>query len=128
METHLNKLREIRERLAKATPGPWKVWRPEDDDERYIIPTRDDEKGFIAEADLRRKEVDWNALLIAHAPTDLAYLLDRVEQLERVVKAARAVYEHENYFPTHQTSNKMHLHHTLGEAIATLYEYEKETR
>jgi hypothetical protein len=97
-------LNAIRERLARATPGPWHVfegddyevwggskprgegmvWRPDwtdEDDEIAAMYPRDDH-----EAD---------AHLIAHAPADLAALLAEVERLRArdatLMEIARAV-------------------------------------
>lgn len=78
------RLAEIRARLKEATPGPWVIgsYRGMNG---YDIETADgrDLSG------IHRGMVDGrrNAELIAHAPADLAYLLDRVDRLENAVKA-----------------------------------------
>lgn len=92
------RLAEIRERLAAATPGPWELYATE----RNVIAIT---KGRMRSG-YRREIVHWsgfdcsniddpgqvraNAALIAHAPSDLAYLLDEIARLTRELDAARA--------------------------------------
>jgi hypothetical protein len=79
-------LDEIRARLAKATPGPWvaAAWA-------YVLDAR---KKIVAHCvDPRDEDPDTtqghaNAEMIAHAPTDLAFLLERAERAERERDAA----------------------------------------
>lgn len=59
------RLQEIRQRLDAATPGDW----PFGELARHLLP---------ADADL-----------IAHAPADIAWLLDRIEALQYVVESQR---------------------------------------
>ena len=79
-------LQTVRERLAKATPGPWAIVHEVPDEisgiyagKERIIET---DSGFypprLADADL-----------IAHSPTDLTRALDLLEAAQAVVKAAR---------------------------------------
>lgn len=91
------RLAEIRERLAAATPGPWELYATE----RNVIAIT---KGRMRSG-YRREIVHWsgfdcsniddpgqvraNAALIAHAPSDLAYLLDEIARLARELDAAR---------------------------------------
>jgi hypothetical protein len=78
----------IRERLAAATPGPWFVfnesgicseprgesgWPTPPDGRLIVTPWNDDEAGV---------DTGTNAALIANAPSDLTYLLDRLDALE----------------------------------------------
>lgn len=92
------RLAEIRERLAAATPGPWELYATE----RNVIAIT---KGRMRSG-YRREIVHWsgfdysniddpgqvraNAALIAHAPSDLAYLLDEIARLIRELEAARS--------------------------------------
>ena len=69
---------EIRRRLAAATPGPWRVGHDGPSKPIIIPQTVTDLWGFD---DLEEE----NAELIAHAPTDLAFLLAENERLEREV-------------------------------------------
>ena len=91
------RLAEIRERLAAATPGPWELYATE----RNVIAIT---KGRMRSG-YRREIVHWsgfdcsniddpgqvraNAALIAHAPSDLAYLLDEIARLTRELEQAR---------------------------------------
>src|SRR5690606_5333109 len=88
---------EIRDRLAAATPGPWELYATE----RNVIAIT---KGRTRSGYLR-EIVHWsgfdcsniddpgqvraNAALIAHAPSDLAYLLDEIARLSRELEEAR---------------------------------------
>lgn len=82
------RIAEIRARLEAATPGPWKA-------NLYLggayaidrIAPNGDRLARVAVVD-GMIQTPANAALIAHAPTDLAYLLDRIDKLER------AVWEH----------------------------------
>ena len=92
------RLAEIRERLAAATPGPWELYATE---RNVIAITKGRTRGGYL-----REIVHWsgfdcsniddpgkvraNAALIAHAPSDLAYLLDEITRLTRELEAARA--------------------------------------
>ena len=77
---------EIRERIDKATPGPWQVWDDGDVGTAYPVTTRtrdgriiELESKHIANSD--RSDAD----LIANAPTDLAWCIAYIEELERVL-------------------------------------------
>ena len=76
---------EIKQRLAEATPGPWKMSSYRVGIiEKYAIlsPHKDLPMGRF---NSYHKE---DAIFIANAPTDIAYLLSKVKQLEGVVEAA----------------------------------------
>lgn len=79
-----NRLAEIRERLAIATPGPWSA--STDGGEGIVGPR--------AESVLEGKDFGWwsygDFLTCLHSRDDLAYLLDRVERSERALAEARA--------------------------------------
>jgi hypothetical protein len=87
-------LKEIRERLEAATPGPWfvsdngftkrgdgppTVYAP-DDELRYIAVCND---GFNINPTPNLS----NAQFIAHAPNDIRRLLDEVERLRKEISA-----------------------------------------
>jgi hypothetical protein len=76
------RISEIRARMEAATPGPWKWEGPVDlvDGSQARCLAGD---GLV----LRHEALTWkmhepDAALIANAPADIAYLLDRVEALE----------------------------------------------
>jgi hypothetical protein len=90
---------EIRERLGKATPGPWCAWdhagwaQPyisvvTEDDRNIIFPgkaTKESDGKIIGEVWGTRGKAEIelaNADFIAHAPDDITYLLARVKTLE----------------------------------------------
>lgn len=110
----MTRLQEIRSRLDGATPRPWCVescgekgdgahmigvafapgddkaehplsgWlQPFDDDGKEIQYYRDEE---VACCEHRSRNAGRNADLIANAPSDLAYLLDRVAVLEKALR------------------------------------------
>lgn len=68
----------IRERLAAATPGPWK-WAVTED--RHWVQVWHDEVGD----EIAKCSDDDDAALIANAPTDLAALLDALDEAERTI-------------------------------------------
>lgn len=74
------RLAEIRARLEAATPGSWS---PYADDRGWCVLLDHENVGVIAEV-LDARTAEGDARLIAHAPADLAYLLARVQRLERV--------------------------------------------
>lgn len=74
-----DRLAEIRARLDAATPGPWVY--PEDD------LTRIQASDGVSVAVITRRIDD--ADLIAHAPADIAWLLDEVEQLRESLDIER---------------------------------------
>ncbi len=74
-------LKSIRERLAAATPGPWKASQTED-------------RLFVLRNQSAPYEFAWvykshgnDAHFIAHAPTDIAILLECAEALEALCDA-----------------------------------------
>jgi hypothetical protein len=90
-----SRLNAITQRLEASTPGPWR-WevsyhlRVTDEDQhervRHISAGGDDNRIAVMDSDF--DSVDADAELIANAPTDLRYLLDRLERAEAVVEAA----------------------------------------
>jgi hypothetical protein len=69
----------IRERLEKATPGPWKegfheIW----DSKARRIATIDSESSL-------RKKMNENTYLISNAPTDIATLLKAVDRMQEAL-------------------------------------------
>jgi hypothetical protein len=90
-----DRISEIRARLEKATSGPWKVV----DDPSSMMwdvavtnhnPGEDDFRGIIASLSQTNQipadEQEANGTLLANAPADIAYLLDRVEALEAALR------------------------------------------
>ena len=76
---------KIRERLNNATPGPWEYV---DDDCYGGIESIDGE--FITGGDPNEGRLeldDPNVLLIANAPTDIAYLLNLNEEKDELITA-----------------------------------------
>ena len=73
------RIKEIRERLGAATPGPWSVLDLSDETGTdYTVEGSDVQIGPVwALAD---------AAFIANAPADIAYLLEQVERLERAFR------------------------------------------
>jgi hypothetical protein len=86
---------EIRARLDAATEGPWiyesaaDIHGVEDDRIHYVTPqfaARDDDPPMTSFYDRADAE------LVANAPTDIAYLLGRVEELEgQLAKVGRII-------------------------------------
>ena len=71
-----DRLQEIRARLDAATPGPWERWN---DGMRIWSRARPDAQFGVDVADVYASHA--TADLIAHAPADIAWLLDEVERL-----------------------------------------------
>ena len=90
---------EIRSRLEKATPGAWIVRKMRGEESNIghgfvQAPRVDPSHGYDIEilcedANYPDEKREGDLQLIAHAPSDLAYLLSRVEKMESVVKAAK---------------------------------------
>ena len=92
----MERLKKIRERLKKATPGPWtaccrgrcpcgQVWSQSAD-----VPVLDVIRGEWGDPGLpygkiESKQSTANALFIAHAPDDIAFLLSLVETREAAI-------------------------------------------
>lgn len=88
------KIAEIRERLAKATPGPWwydatccNQWG-EAHAGSVRAPELDGDFIVKVEPDAERPEAD--AQLIANAPSDLAWLLSELDAVRQDVKRLQA--------------------------------------
>lgn len=81
-----DRLQEIRARLDAATPGPWEVLEESFD---YTSVRTSDYSGTYAVvySDEGRPVHRPDADLIAHAPGDIAYLLDRVEKYRAQLEA-----------------------------------------
>lgn len=96
---HQARTREIEARLAEATPGPWTLhegdtwWDVRDaDDDETVVATGHEGEVTVGIEDAR---------LIAAAPADLRYLLDRVRALEAALEpfAGRAREFDERVYP-----------------------------
>lgn len=81
-----DRLQEIRARLDAATPGPWE-WREWSCGDEAI--TGPDNTGFVVNVDETTPHAD--ADLIAHAPADIAWLLEKVEELTKRVRMYEVV-------------------------------------
>ena len=87
-----DRINEIRKRLAAATPGPW-LWCY-DGSSTWSIGPHDPQVERVARTE--RYKNDWdagsaNAQLIANAPTDIAFLLSRLEAAEKALRASERV-------------------------------------
>lgn len=83
-------LTTVRERLAKASPGPWRSpWDAPDSEEEPTFVDADGEAVVsVAWHDGHHLAVSKdNASLIANAPTDIQALLAEVERLQRALAA-----------------------------------------
>jgi hypothetical protein len=85
-----DRLAEIRARLDGATPGPWvrQDWACGD---IAVVPeqrNKDPHRNFIVNGE---GAWDDDIAFIAHAPTDIAWLLDEVERLEKRVRMYEVV-------------------------------------
>lgn len=76
------RIQEIKERLNKATPGPW----TEIQREEYCSDI-DSETANIAMVGSTKADANF----IAHAPEDIAYLLSCLEQANRRAEAAEKI-------------------------------------
>jgi hypothetical protein len=92
----MDRLEEIRARLAAATPGPWtaiqKTWRSRTSGHTWsaygIEQSQEvygDDAWAISYATDTGQIAQKDADLIAHAPADLAYLLAEVERLQGIM-------------------------------------------
>lgn len=97
----------IRGRLEAATDGPWRHKRHRSGaavgvKTSHAFVSNDktnrsysDQPGVVFRFEQKHRDPEYDPLdpadanLIAHAPSDIAYLLDRVEALEEVAEAAR---------------------------------------
>ena len=80
-----SRIQEIKQRLEKATPGDWAS-----EDSLEIITTLEQETCFVAfpviaevreDQNIGSEQALGNTEFIAHAPSDISYLLAEVEQL-----------------------------------------------
>lgn len=119
--------RAIRERLAAATPGRW------DWNHRYELHNT---KAAIIEVEQIAtgahvlKVAQPDAALIANAPPDIAWLLDRVDTLTRERDAARTALEAERvnvakitikYNEAHDALDDLYARRKSGETNLTVY-------
>lgn len=75
--------REIRQRLEKITPGEW-FCRINGRTASVLLAA--DGSAIALLQQVQKPQVPLNADFIAHAPTDIAALLERVEQAEKVLR------------------------------------------
>lgn len=92
-----DRLDKIRERLEAATPGPW-VRTVNTAETQYLV--RSKARTLLAEISWGgpmplKAQSKGNAVLIAHAPEDIAYLLAEVDRLRTSIesrdRAAKAI-------------------------------------
>lgn len=79
-----DRLAEIRARLDAATPGPWHWGRNESESFCWIMRSHGAYGQYDHHADTRTPD---DAHLIAHAPADIAWLLDRVQEQDEHLRA-----------------------------------------
>ena len=87
-------LEPIKERLAAATPGPWRVWTDPDPTKvrATAVETAWCHGDIEGDTELITDYLptDADAEMIAHAPSDLAALVAEVERLRGQIDAVRA--------------------------------------
>ncbi|GIM45942.1 hypothetical protein DNHGIG_14910 [Collibacillus ludicampi] len=97
-------LQAIRERVNRATPGPWSIHREDvGDDVVFYVPTMiKSEKRTIVDSDggliswsepCTSEQVEADAEFIAHAREDVPALLNEVERLEEENRRFREALE-----------------------------------
>jgi hypothetical protein len=81
------RIAKIRERLAAATPGPWEIPKKIS----MAIQVNGDTVAVTGgNSSIELIQHQQNAKLIANAPSDIAFLLDRLTRCERQVEIAKA--------------------------------------
>jgi len=88
----MNRIDEIKERLSKATPGPW-TYIPDSDSDDWQL--HNSEYEYIKQDDSGVPISRENGEFIANAPTDIAYLL-RVAEAAEVMREALEYYADES--------------------------------
>jgi hypothetical protein len=83
----MNDIAAIKERLSKATPGPWKVVVKGNTVQSYAVESNN---GNCFEVNVCSgiKTSNGNAEFIANAPSDIATLLSIIEAQQRTIDAA----------------------------------------
>lgn len=88
-------LAPIKERLAKATPGPWRVWRDPDPTKvrATAVETAWCHGDIEGDTELITDYLptDADATFIANAPEDIAALVAEVERLREQVEAVKKI-------------------------------------
>jgi len=86
-----DRLAQIEARLAAATPGPWEWDRARHgDDILTVVVAPDFPTGDERVQSVTMDALPADAVLIANAPADLRYLLDRVREAEEALSSANA--------------------------------------
>lgn len=85
-----DRIAEIKARANAATPGPWTASAPHPYCGEIWVVGPDDPDGAIATG---FDDTPADAAFIAHARTDVPWLLDRIEALEQELAAQRAIGE-----------------------------------
>lgn len=85
----MSRLEKIRERLKATTAGPWRACTWDPMERPHVQPVRGEQEksGCVGHHDLPQTEADAN--FIAHAPQDIAYLLE-------IAEAARGLVERQD--------------------------------
>jgi hypothetical protein len=92
-----DRLQEIRARLDAATPGPWSNSVSWDCVEADVMPTTNYLEPY--RTTVARARLPMNADLIAHAPADIAWLLDEISMLEMdVAEISRKAEDAEDFW------------------------------
>lgn len=136
------RLDEIRQRLAAATPGPWHASRAQWDDELLISTNQPEPRlgyagwnglaiacGCTDQPDEGLQVARCNAAFIAHAPTDIAYLLEQLATVQAQIPRWVSV---EESLPEEQpdlsgTSVKVMVHSPDVPYSPTLAHYDHDT-
>jgi len=110
-----SRLDQIKERVVKATEGPWKP-------NAFLVWTND---VFVADtkAPLPEKECFSNSEFIANARMDVPYLLEQIEKRDRLIEALE-----DCYLALHAVESQLHLANrvTIGELFDSVKSAQKE--
>lgn len=120
-----DRITEIRARLDAATPGLWEDYDPGDGTHRLYAP--DDVKllGPLGQGHVLRAG---DADLIAHAPEDLAFLLDEVERLRSRIEAVRSLHQPVEVEPSETICGECSYQLPNGRFLGKVEEYPCATR
>lgn len=90
----MTRIIEIKERLAAATPWPWTVFNDHPLHSAPVVCADGSFKGgiFVCACNTSADNSGIkDANLIANAPSDIAYLLERIEELEKYIEKLEMV-------------------------------------
>lgn len=112
----MNRIDEIKERLKNATPGPWYNLGDILKAEQALHPKHPKISKDWNIARFPHRTADYpishleyvsNKNLIAHAPTDIAYLL-RIAEAAEVMREALEFYKLQGFFNSYDDKHKIH--------------------